>query len=361
MSNELTSELIESWISRHFDYRRRSRGKQLAINNPFDDDKSRHFYVNLERVKRKRAKEGEKPNFWVHDFRPGHQRWDGSFLNFVRQFKNISYFEAAKEVCGGNTNDAKALLRQLKAQIDKDEDYDDVQPEDMDLSLPLGSTPFSKKNNSKARELSINYLNSRSITEDQAVANFLHYTPTSIVFPYIEYGIMVYWQERAIITKEFRFPDEAETGLAKTDFLYGFDHVEPNDYVIIVEAIIDKISIGDNVVASGGADVVGMQLRKLKALNPQTVILAPDNDEAGLASLRLNHDALLSRFGLAYCIPPIAKHELKHGEKREFKDWNRYDQHYGSGWSKRYIEKHSRRLSISALVKPRVEQIDVQS
>ena len=332
---QITPSQIESWVSRHFEYKKRSSGKQLVINNPFDGDAGWHFWISLDRVKSK--KHPELPaNYWVHDFRPGHGSADGSFLKLVQKYRGFSYFEAVKDVCG-NAKTAREVMQSLVVPIIED---DEPELEDELLEFPAGSKKFSDNLN-KAGNIAANYLKSRCISLEQAKINYIRYTPTSVVFPYMEFGMMVYWQERAIISKDFRFPPDS----VKTDYLYGFDDVEPKEFIIITEAIFDKLVIGDNCVATGGAEMAGKQFRKLKALGSQMVILAPDNDEAGLVSLRKNSYELKRQFEckLAYCVPP------RHGD---LNDWNAFDQEFGVGWSRKYIENNTRSLDLKSIIRP---------
>ena len=94
---EITKAQIETWVARNFEYKRKSHGRQLVINNPFSDDTGRHFWISTEKLK---SKKHGKDGFWVHDFR--NTRYNMSFLSFVKRFKKISYFAALAEVTGQN-------------------------------------------------------------------------------------------------------------------------------------------------------------------------------------------------------------------------------------------------------------------
>lgn len=344
---QLTPEMIEDWVAKHFDdYKKKSGGTQICINNPFDGDTGYHFWISLRRTESRRNK---RTDYWVHDFRPGHNKWDGSFVNFVRQYKNISYFEALRSITG-TVGSASKLLRELR-EGRQEESEEQSEPEESEIELPDNCYPLWRDAGSKAAKIAKRYLRSRKITEDDIERYKLHYTPVSIVFPYYEYGIFCYWQQRDVLGKRFSFPNEVETGLKKTDYLYGFDDVEPHDFVIMVEAIIDKISIGSDCVASGGATVIGKQISKLYALAPSTVVLAPDADLAGLKSLRSNYDKLNPKFKLAYCFPPKVN-------QLQVNDWNKLDQLLGKGTSRRYILDNSRKLTKAALVNPYIGSLD---
>lgn len=337
VSIKLSPDQIERWVARHFKFKRRSHGNQLAINNPFIDDDDYHFWISTkEDVLTNGPRKGAK-GYWVHDFRPGCHQYDGSFLNFVRRYKNITFFEAAADVCGGDAKSVRESFRQIRAGLQNiKEEESEVETI---IELPPLSVSFSEKNNTKLREISLNYLNKRRVSENLAIKYGLMYTPSSIVFPYLEYGLLVYWQERSICNKRFNFPDEVKTGLRKTDYLFNFDNVEVSSDLIIVESIFNSISVGDNCVATGGATIVGNQVRKIGYLNPKNVILAPDHDEAGLKSLHDNFFELKDKYPLAYCLPP------------KDVDWNDLEQQNGLGASRHYIETHTHRLTLSTLLK----------
>ena len=113
---------------------------------------------------------------------------------------------------------------------------------------------------------------------DEAKQYYVHYDSVSIIFPYIEFGLVVYWQSRTTAGKTFDFPPDS-VGVTKSEFLYGFDYVEPGSTIIVCESIIDAINIGPGAVAMGGADLSEKQVKKIRILNPSNIILAADNDK----------------------------------------------------------------------------------
>lgn len=336
---KLTPEQIELWISKNFKYKRRKDGDELLISNPDGDTKFRlHISTVYKPLKKKHNTDGSLIyGHWVNDYRPNHQQYNGSFVNFVKKYRGISYFEALKEITGTN---AKTLRDQLHHVRISDKPDEVVEDKSDDIALP-NSYSFKDNKEHKLREIALSYIKNRAIKEETIINHQLHYTGSTVVFPYMEYGSLVYWQERNIIEKVFNFPDEKVTGLKKTDYLYNFDNVEqPCEYVIVVESIFNCLSVGDNCVATGGSTIVdgSMQLRKLIALRPSIVILAPDNDDAGRKSLKHNYFILRSHFpSIAYCLPPTEA------------DWNNIDQIDGVGAARRYIENNTKRLSIVTL------------
>ena len=332
---ELTKEQIIDWVSKHFpEYKIRSSGKQICVNNPYGGDSEQHLWISTESAQLKNRFEG-KSGYWVHDFRPGHQQYDGSLVNFVRKYLKVSYRQAISELVG------KGSIRYSRRN-----EQNKNEPEHI-IQLPTGSKPISNKSSDKVRLMMLDYLAGRCVTEEIAIEHDLYYSPDGIVFPYIEYGEIVYWQERSILNKRFNFPNEENTGRAKTDYLYNFDNVEASSHLIIVESIFNCISVGMNCVASGGATISGKQPEKVRALDPKIVVLAPDNDEpdsygkrAGVESLKKNYFLLKDRFDLAFTLPPAG-----------IKDWNEMDQKLGIGSAKRYISDNVYKLTIPNLMK----------
>ena len=340
---KISPHQIEAWVAKNFDYKKKSR--QIRINNPFDDDDDYHFWIALfEDISRNDPK--KRPRYYVHDFRPGHGANDGSFVQFVRKYhrkrhrKDLSYFEAVAEITGVAPKDIRDELRRVRAEA-QDEGQEEL-PGEEDITLPKGAKPLSDDTDkSQARGMALNYLAGRKVNKDLVERHKLHYTATSVVFPYFEYGILVYWQERETLNKVFMFPDELTTGLGKTDFLYNFDNVEqPTECVVIVESIFNCIGIGDNCMASGGATVGGKQVNKLRTLAPRTVVLAPDNDDAGRKSLRENYFLLKSDFRIAYCFP-----------HPDFNDWNDLDKAKGQGASRLYVEHNTRECNMRTIMR----------
>lgn len=325
----VTSEQIKNWVSKHFKYKVKSRGKQINIHNPFISDNGWHFWISLEKDENKH----KKRNYWVHDFRPQYSQFNSSFVRFVQNYKNISYHEALQDICGKSIS----LKDRLREERDEEKEEEEEIVELVELPKSKG---FDEKGSSIAREIAENYLKSRAILS-KATKYSLRYTPTSIVCPYIEFGEQVYWQLRDISPKRFEFPNEGKTGLKKTDFVFGFDHVEPLSDIMIVEAIFDAISIDNCAVATGGTGVQNRQARKIRILNPKRIILCPDNDKAGRKALRRDFEFLQGYFddsSLYFCFPPDG-----------FKDWNEMEQNKLNS-SRHFIQDNIKPLTLRSII-----------
>jgi DNA primase len=293
-----THQQVAEWMRINFpDAKTRRGGQEFVINNPFNGDTGRHFNVSVR---------------GVHDWRG--DEWAGgksrTFIRFVQLYRNCSFVEAVKEVCGKDVS-IDAIYAKLAARKSDDEPTGTQ----YDISLPEGSELLIDHKDSLNGRMLISWLNSRGLSEDLIAQYKLYYHSMNVVWPYYEYDSLVYWQERNRLNKSFRFPSNSNKGL----FLYGFDMVEPSDYIAVTEAIFDSLTLGEQCVASGGAILTSAQVRKIRALNPVNgIILAPDNDDAGIKSVASNYKLLRPYFNRIYVsIPPAIEH--KDGVT---KDWN---------------------------------------
>jgi len=294
--------------------------------NPFIPGDTKYKF-NISLVEREN-RHGTK-NYWVHDWRPDCQEWDGSFIKMVMKYKGFSYFEAIKDVCG---EDLSFTLFTPKEEEEKAPEVEIV------VQPPSDATSFREKQGNMLRDIALRYLSKRCISEETAIKHSLSYTASAVVFPYFEYGMLVYWQLREILSKRFLFPS-SDIGCTKDQFLYGFDQIEPGDSVYITESIIDSLTIGDSAVAFGGDSFSSTQLRKLRSLSPGRVIIAPDRDDAGKALVKKFFFLARDFFpDLHMILPPT-----------DFKDWNELDQSLGLGASRDYVENHSIRLTPPAI------------
>jgi len=280
-----------------------------VIANPWGDS-GKHFNISLVE---KRLKRNRRKGFWVHDWRPGHQQHDGSFIRFVQSYRGCTFLDALKEVCGKDV-DIRSYLQNTKESQEKASEI----PEETELSLPSGAKRLDIPADTLAHAIATGYLATREISPAESKQYYLHYDSVSIIFPYIEFGTVVYWQSRTMTGKRFEFPPDS-VGVTKSQFLYGFDHAEPGDQLIICEAIIDAINIGPGAVAIGGAQLSETQVRKIKILNPSSIILAADNDQPdkhgirpGIAAIGYNYRLLRPYFTEIFFSIPSDPH----------KDWN---------------------------------------
>lgn len=330
---------IEEWVARHFPgYKKQGKGRQLTINNPFNADTGHNLWICTEETTTKSHKER---NFYVHDWRS--REYNMTFLTFVKRYLKVSFFEALRDVTGKDKNSLRSSL--MTTRMKQSDEVDDEPEVLKEITLPNFATTFDKSDTIAGRT-ALQYLQSRMITKELAIQYRLMYTPDTIVFPYIEYGTLVYWQERSFLEKKFNFPDERSTGLSKTDYLYNFDNIEqPRGCVILVESLINCINIGEGCGATGGASMSpdGKQIRKIQALEPRLIVFAPDNDDAGLKSIFDNYMMMrkVIMCSYAYSLPPAGL------------DWNELEKRDGAGSARDYVLKHTFSLNISQALKLR--------
>lgn len=295
----INKENIVNWMDENgFEYQ--IRGDELLTKNPFAHNDKFKFSIRLEE---RNDKDKTIPVGMCHDWRPQYSDCNVNFVKFVMRYKNLSYKDAVNEVGGdikhsNRKNTKPREILNLKFNIQWP-----------DCSLPLTNDKYKK-----LHEMTVNYVKSRCITEEDIILYNIHYNTEGLIFPYYEYEEFCYWQMRSIIGKSFTFPSNEVFNVSKGDFFFGFDLVKYNDDLIITESIIDSISIGPGSVASGGASLTDNQVNKISLFNPKRIILAPDNDDAGIASILKNYE-LLHKYDIWYCIPV--------GDG--FKDWNDFD------------------------------------
>lgn len=288
-------EHIHGFMVSHFECKPRKGGIELCINNPFDGDTGHNFNVNVQKAT-------------CHDWRS--DGWaDGrsrTFMRFVCKYLNCSYKDAIKAVSG---DDVASRLASIK--------FDDiVEPVVVEhVKLPDGSKRLIDASSMMSKIL-FKWLRSRGVDREMVEQYDIHYSGTDVVWPYYEFDELVYYQCRDRMSKVFKFPSSS-IGVSKGMFVYGFDMVRPSTDTIITESIFCAMTLGSQCVATGGASMTPLQVRKIRALNPKDgVILSPDNDEAGIKSLMHNFDLLKPYFKIFYSLPPKVYNGVK------IKDWN---------------------------------------
>ncbi len=330
---ELTPEHIKAWVAKHFEYKQTD--KQLRICNPADsDDVKFKLWISLYKTK---SAHSDRVDYWVHDFRPNHHDYDGSFLNFVAKYKKITYKQAAREVMG---NKSFLVKKKEEKEEENEEEKDEgiILREEKGIALPKDISKIDGSNDSLQR-LAINYLKKRGFTVIDAMTYDLHYTINSIVFLYREFGRVVHWQQRSLLGKTFLFPTETKKG----DHLFGYDLC--NGSIGITESAFGAMALGPGMTASGGASLTDGVIKLLRKGKFNRITLAPDNDEAGIDSLKSNWKLLIKHFDdIYYCLPP--KMDKK-------KDWNDAMLLYGRDEIRKFYFDHQRKVTIGELAKPR--------
>jgi hypothetical protein len=295
---KIPANKIVAYISSKFEAKPRKNGEEYVINNPFVYDTGFHFNVNPE----KGVCHDWRGDEWAGPINPKTGKRNCSFIKFVSLYEKVEYGEAIKIILGSDYITFRTEAQKLP-----------VIKEQMELpksAVPLTTSTYGEK------PMLMRWLISRGYDENQVAEHSIHHRGVEVIWPYYEYEELVYWQSRSRLNKRFAFPSSemfdddgnvvGKREFGKGDFLYGFDQVDHGTYVIITEGIFDKNTLGPQALASGGALLTSNQINKLKLLNPKKgVILAPDNDTAGVQSALTNH-AKLRQSGLsAYiALPP---------------------------------------------------------
>jgi len=322
---KIPPKAIIAWIEKNFEYKTRKNDSEYLINNPFSGDTNFKFNINPESGLAHCWTDGDT---WAGPVNPVTGKRNCSFLQFVKLYRKCSYLEAVLDVLGTG-GDAASYLRPERRT-----DGETAQ-RTIAVALPDGVEPLLPKCGVDIQaSILANWLESRGYTTEQIGKSDIHYSGLDIYWPYYEFDSLVYWQSRNRVNKIFRFPDTTVrddegniigiTEGSKTDFWYGFDAVEPATYVTITESIFGQNTLGEQALASGGAIFGDPQIQKLRILGPKKgVILAPDNDKAGILSILTNAPKLQAiGFKVLYSIPPKLPYKTGDGETKFVKDWN---------------------------------------
>ena len=312
---------IEAWVSNYFpDYERKvdKNGEVwLLISNPFYTNDKKKFNISTHRAM---CHDWRGDEFWAGPPNPKTGKLNRSFVKFVKLYKNVTYSQAITEIVGAK--DAWKYIHPSNI-IDKEEITK------LEVEIPKTAVSLSKEPDNEINAILITYLKKRGYSIEQIELDMLMRNGFSVLWPYFEYEELVYWQSRNIMNKVFEFPpttiekDGKVVGRlehSKSDFLYGFDGVKYNQYVVIAEAIFCKMSLGDNAVATCGSDISDMQISKLALKKPKAVILAGDMDKTGIKTgIISNAKKIVSRLG---CKVYYSLTGLELYTQSDVKDWN---------------------------------------
>lgn len=319
---KITPQQIVAWVTKHFpDFKPRKNGEELRICNPFTDDDGYHFNISVS----KGVCHDWRGDEWAGPINPRTRKRPCSFLNFVRLYLNCSYKRAAEAISLASGDTVQFIGPSSRHEQPDGRPRAEEPPL---VAFPTGAAPVGTVGDTMDRIVST-WLRTRGITKEMAELYGVHYVSANAIFPYYEYGQFVYWQQRSAISKQFAFPNERDFGVTKGQFIYNFDNIEPASYAILTEAIFGCISLGAQCGATGGADITDTQIRKLKLLGPKDgIILAPDNDNAGIKSI-VRNGTLLEQYGFTvlFSLPPEIPYESVDGAKLVTKDWNELYQH----------------------------------
>lgn len=295
-----TADQVESWVrGNSISVKERyssSRGEKcLLIDNPaIPGDKGYHVGIFPESCR-------------VHDFRPNMSDFNGDFIKFVALVNNYRWIDAYYAITGNNATTLEELSKTATIRLNNEKKQEIIEDKADSIKLKDGYKPITE-NPDTICKMAISYLNKRQISLEEAIDLKIHYGVNSICFPYYEYDDLVYWQIRDTLSKRFEFP----TGLSGQVFLWNFDNMQSMGDIFITESIFNAAVIGKDAVSAGTAKMSREQIMKIKAMQPKRIILCPDNDAAGLASIVHNFFAMekeavfksSNHNRILYCVPP---------------------------------------------------------
>jgi hypothetical protein len=306
------------------DYKLRKHGIEVEICNPFDGDADYHFGISLT----KGVAHDWHGDDWAGPPSPRSGKRNVSFVHFVQLFLSCSYREAVRAICD-LSGDAVPTLRSGPGGSGRPggRQWPAEAQEKPLVALPdLSERLLGSSQPTVARTI-LNWLASRGVNRTAVELYDIHHAGMDVVWPYYELEVLVYWQTRNMLNKRFTFPDEGLYGVGKGQFLYNFDQVEPAGELYIAESIFCCHTLSHQCLATGGADMTPQQAQKIDMFGPSHVILAPDNDAAGLRSIVHNAELLLKRkLSVWYSVPPWLEYRLD-GDKKSTKDWNEIGQY----------------------------------
>jgi len=342
---------IVRWIENNFDYKTRKDGQEYLICDPFTGDNKFKFNINPE----KGTCHSWHGDEWAGPVNPKSGKRNCSVIKFIRVLNNCTYKEAISELLG-DSGEVSDFMRPGH----RDHALEEVGK--LNVSLPKGLQLLAGSEDVQALIL-INWLMTRGYSYEDIEREQLYYLGLNVYWPYFEFDELVYWQARSRMNKRFLFPSQeeydkqgniiAKSEATKGDFYYGFDDIEFASYVIITEAIFDKNTLGEQCLASGGADITANQVNKIKLLDPKKgIILSPDNDSAAIRSILRNRQRLEQlKYPLYYSIPPKLEFEQE-GTKSYTKDWNEIGQKVlGFDKVRQLHDSRIKKLTMSEVIK----------
>jgi hypothetical protein len=313
-----TPEQIRSWVFKNFpDHKLSKHGEEIRINNPLYADDGYHMWISVLKSitvdHRPQCKSGSS----------------GSFLWFVKNYRKISLRDAAIEVMG----------EEAAGHVNHDRAYSSKKPrQTIKVDLPPGFKKFSESADAISDAV-LNYLRSRSITDEQIMSLDIGYTNGfEAVFPYFENGDIVYWQSRSILQKQFNFPADSN----KSIYIYGYDTIDPTRPVIVTESIINSLMF-DNGSATGGSTIDEIQKRKFVRRGVKKMILAYDNDKAGKVGIAKSYKLMKDKFELYYSLTDT-----------EDDDWNNVANKFGLIVARQMLERNLKKLDLRESIRLRM-------
>ena len=198
-----------------------------------------------------------------------------SFVELVMYCTNRSFFEAARLIDSKKVQ--TNILSEINATINKAAEFIEFDPEMIE----------SLHNNLKGDNAAREYLVGRGITTDSMIKYKIGYSLKRLMVTipvHAPDGMCVGFVGRSIEGKEF----SNSQGLPKSKTIFNLHRTKISNQVFVVESSFDAIRIeqtGRSAIATLGSTVSNKQMQLLKQYF-NSIILLPDNDEAGRSMAR---------------------------------------------------------------------------
>lgn len=171
----------------------------------------------------------------------------------------------------------------------------------------------SLHSSSMAEKMAWRFVRDRKLTSQKFYLGVSGKYLNRLIIPYEHEGSLFYFQARRLYSQGMKYlnPTFLEYGVKSSDILLPFDKTEK--YVVVTEGPLDALSLqesGVNATSLQGSVLSKAQLEELKGLR---IILAFDNDEAGVHGMVRARQLLRGKnLNAPYiCAPP-----------KKYNDWN---------------------------------------
>jgi len=281
---KMIKSFLLNFLDTHFEIKKTSDNNEIRINSIYENDKSYHLYINL-----------DKGVFT--DFKTS---VSGGVERLIADYLDIPTSQVSKHLIEEySLRNEDDTLQFLQEEIEESKN---------ELVLPKGLKYFSEVKDGIIRNKAYRYLEKRKISKEIIDELGYIYSGDSdfnerIFIPFYESGKLVYFLARDF-TGNNKVRYKNPSGINSKEFVYNVDNIK--EEVVICEGIIDALSLDNQIaVPLMSADIGKIQVVKILDKEPKRVIIVPDNDETGARTLAKNI-ALIYEYK-----PPSVKIELR--------------------------------------------------
>jgi len=209
----------------------------------------------------------------------------GSFIELYCILKGVDIKQAKRELFKYNPN----VLVQKLSRKKKDKIVEEISSENHNHILKKCVSDKNPPNGIMAEKwigILKDFRESRNIPEEFTLlyAYDGEYKGRIIIPIYDEYGDIVYFQARKVPGSDVE-PKYKNPTIKKGSIIFNKHKINPNYPIIVTEGLLDAISIGDQGTSCLGAEITDVFLKEVSKLTHKCIIIALDNDEAGMKSI----------------------------------------------------------------------------